>query len=1232
MANDTASTANAAALQQAAQLQTQISNANKDAINSTVKLTQKATLATNATNKWGQSVAKTARNLKTLTANEDAANTSLEKMDKLYGSVTDQIVTFALKGKQANLGMAVETKKLIETQQGLAKSVIDTSRQLEGQIGKYKEIAAQYVDNHKKLDALNKKKEKGLQLSEEEDKAFKVALTDKKKLGEALKDQKEQVEISAGTLHKQNLEMVKGHNATLSGIKDMRAANREAMHLQGGFKSLGASIQEAFDNKLFKWADSKAWMVTAALAVEAFNKAFSLTAKMYNDNMSLARQYNIQSKDGMLTLAEAAKIAEEQSFSAVKTAARLGIELEKVQEIGDQIAHQKLGVISNQTIQETTKNVNMLRDVVAEFAQSAGIDSATAVDMLRQRTEDMGKSASQAAADLRQMTTVLTQMQGSVEGDAIGMQDMVKLIDQASQNSGGFIVDTRLMTQAMRAAANEAERLGASKKMAMKSAEAMGKVVGGEGGEAGGGKGLMSLLAGMDLAKDIAKADKNKMAEITKGLTAGQKEFVNTIKKKLDSGEIDQFQASSLIEENMQATDAMVQKKFEHMTSILGKGPEKYRLIAHEYGITNTAAMHMYDTQKKGLDDQKQANDWLAKNREIEISKTQADLAATGKTAEEKKKLTEKLKKLQEEDPSIHIGDFLEGNLTMLEEIVDKNKDYNKQVEALQKKMGISAEQAGQVLSINADKSKGEGQKKAEEQKLFSKWFDPAEKAKDTALQIKGMKNDDKISGILSKSYNVGEKNVLAQNKVKELAEKASKGEDITEGLEELGKLSSKQITNQEALANEQISVAKQILNAIINKGGVVGNTAAHFAGDGPLKEIAKFAAYSAATLGLLKVGKKLPSTMLQLGKKMVGKGGDKTSSLAQGEHIAEELGGLGKFKLGDATKDTERVVTELSKKSSFMKKMWTKTAEIAAKTKGKKGIAGAAILGLGLATAAFSGESKAAEAEEGQPKEKEKEHPTSATTDTLKTASTAGVFGHVGLQAAGKFGVKGAAKLGAKTIGKSIPLLGTIVGAISTASQISDMYDKYKSGKSLGKGDYLRLTTEVASMIPLIGTAAALGGAAMDITGGYDKLNEIDDKKTSTASQLAEKESPTSTDTDVPKNIADMAASLNTLVKHAEEDRNNRILGKSLPAGGSFNTSANAMAVAPLGGETSKGIDETKGTRPTLDSRRGNQQASAQVDTSTYNEAEDSIMVKWLGMGELLGMFKRKEATSRGS
>ena len=229
------------------------------------------------------------------------------------------------------------------------------------------------------------------------------------------------------------------------------------------------------------------------------------------------------------------------------------------------------------------------------------------------------------------------------------------------------------------------------------------------------------------------------------------------------------------------------------------------------------------------------------------------------------------------------------------------------------------------------------------------------------------------------------------------------------------------------------------------------------------------------------------------------------------------------------------------------------------------------------------------------------------------------------------------------------------------TGAQVSDMIDKKQRGEDLGAGDWTKLGTNVLTMIPFIGSVAALADAAGELGGTYGVLNQLSGDDLTKALTLRAHQIPADHLTGAldranekgeagllpllldwlkkkqqedtqPGNIADatkeVASNTSALVEHMDQQRQEQILkGGTLPVGGDFNRTSLANNAASY--TRTQGVDETKTKRPSLDSKGGTStEQGANVDPSSYNDGEDSVMVKFNGFGALQAMFKRREAS----
>ena len=159
---------------------------------------------------------------------------------------------------------------------------------------------------------------------------------------------------------------------------------------------------------------------------------------------------------------------------------------------------------------------------------------------------------------------------------------------------------------------------------------------------------------------------------------------------------------------------------------------------------------------------------------------------------------------------------------------------------------------------------------------------------------------------------------------------------------------------------------------------------------------------------------------------------------------------------------------------------------------RGKFGLAAAGIAGIaGLMSTDARAEGESAETENGL-----------STGQMALGAGAAGTAGYLGSKSLK--GVTGAAKASSgvgKLLGKSakllkgaraLPLLGTVIGAGFALKQAYDLYEKWRNGEEISPSDKVKMVTALGAMIPGIGAAVVAGDITADLSGAYDKLDEV--------------------------------------------------------------------------------------------------------------------------------------------
>ena len=112
-----------------------------------------------------------------------------------------------------------------------------------------------------------------------------------------------------------------------------------------------------------------------------------------------------------------------------------------------------------------------------------------------------------------------------------------------------------------------------------------------------------------------------------------------------------------------------------------------------------------------------------------------------------------------------------------------------------------------------------------------------------------------------------------------------------------------------------------------------------------------------------------------------------------------------------------------------------------------------------------------------------------------LKGAKTAATIGKSVGKIAGKpklWAKLGQGALKGLKLGKTIPFLGTAIGAGFAAMQAWEIYKKVRAGEKVSPSDYAKMAMELGSMIPGVGSFVAAIDVGAELTGGYEKMDSM--------------------------------------------------------------------------------------------------------------------------------------------
>ena len=1131
-----------------------LADSSKQAERQLSRLGQSMSKTVNLAGKLSTAVNKNERSYKSLFKTLTKGTDSLGDMEDAVKSTTDKFVEMALKGKQGALGMQIEMRKLAEDTVRLTKRTDDAKNTINNLTGEYRDLQSGMRKIQESIAKLNDQQRKGTITSAYYAKEIGKLNAEQAELDNRAVSVEHSLKEQGSELYRLNREMVDHHQRSINMIKDMRASEREAMRLKGGFSALKAEMLEYADEKLFSWLDRSKALENLKKSVTLLGEGYAKIADQYEINRRLDEQYGRTATFGLKGMGDAFMQAEGNAAAFARTSFRLRMDVKEVAEIGGQIQARKLGIFGAKDANEANDNIRMLTDTVASFTRITGVDATTALDALQRRMESTGLSAKDANAELMDMYVTLRQMQGGIEGDVVGLDDMVKLIEQASAASDSYVVDSRLMTQAMRAAANEAERLGGSRKLAMKSAEATGKFVGG-GGEVSGKSSVATYMATRRLIKDM-------MVDPTpflKGMNEQQRRYVEGIMAEVKSGKILEHQAAPLIEKAMGGTDEMTKRKFAELQRMYAKSGMKYSLMAEELGMEESEVRVMYKSMEDAIENQKRVQGYL-------------DVYS-------------------KESEKLPLSEFMSKHYESVEDAIKGMKFAGKKesevkalkVQMLRKKFNISEKAATEYVEMGGPTAKGDTKTEAQKRAMLYKAFDPSERAKETAQKLRAMRsaNTDStklkqsVTDALMKEYNISKDNTKAVEEANKIAEDMVAGNDaLEEPLKSLAATSSKEIGTAEsqlmaALAGNQI--LSQIYKALP---GWLKPVAEHVVGKGPgMSGVEGMATGAVAVIGLL-ASKKLIGKMLQ------------------------------KY-AGTVLPEVKNLVSKILSKGS------KEVAETAGGNLAKTGTKEIAETAGGNLTK--TGAKEIAETLAGQ---------------TTKNA------------------LKGAGKLAGK-LGGPITVAVEGISAYMANQELDTRKDISEAEKSKRKWkNWIRAGGSAVGTLaggaagtalagPVGGFAGAVGGGMVGAEGASwlaDQMLGEDVEPGAAAAMEAGEKPATMEESKVPEYLKMIAENTSQYASYLREEQRYRLLKGSLPTAGTFNDAASAGLnyTGPQQTAIRGAVDES---RPRLGGAgKGPGDYEMDLDPSTYNESEDSVMVKFNNLTTLMAILKKKEATMKGT
>jgi hypothetical protein len=1052
------------------------------------------------------------------------------------------------------------------------------------------------------INKLNEVSKKNGYLTEEQGKqldAYKKELVDANtaidSVSIALREESKQLKE---TQHK----MIELSNSQVETIASARAATLEVRKFQGGIASLGAHIEELQTQKVIGFFKQVGTMAAFTIAAKKVGDAFGAINEHAHVTSRLALSLGDTTEVGMGRVSKSATEASGTIIKLTRLSIDLGYSMEEMSATMNKV---RSGIRMDKEGRLSEESIRGLTEAAGYFARVSGMELSESVALMEARIKRYGMTAKEATANMQDMRNTLVQMTAGNKNNTIAMGDMVNIIEEASAASQSYIVDTRLMTQALRGAVNQAENLGVAQKQAKDVAKSVGKIL-------SNSPEFIKIPAGFDLVNQLMGKDAAKLLD---KLDAGTKAQVMAIQAELKSGQLGQMSGARALMDLIGSTPPGIEAASKVMERTILKGGDAAMLVAAHYSIENMAtAARVTKMMKDAIDLKNETNaeidaEIADKSRKDGISLEEAtkqlgrvkvsfsaalakdaadmnaaiDKTTTASQAEIWKLMDEK--KMSEEDAKKSIletarkalatkglsTDQIEQYMAAYKTAKDKEAELDKQVK--EKKIVGEEEIAARRKKLNKDAAK-------KQMELMQSFKEPFEAIKSTILSkggevkihVKKEGEDDKFT-----QGEFAEKVVITPEDFKKAGmDSVALGKAVGINYEKADRETRNRLDKmvEQGTTQEQIDYEH---NKALNK--TIEDTAKTAAAqdplttlinafqksmawmDTPIAQLVVGIAGMGVSLALMYSGQRRTNALLA--KLVTLQGGDAGRDFLDKakDWWSKRRGGGGSGGRPSASgrrneslnRRASRGEGLISRTSSFRESFESSTPSLpeahpstsspssassspgaqtrerissrnAARAsrsrmprigrKSKYAMGAAALIAAGGAMM-YSSPALGAEAPTGgaTPPSPPSGGGTAPEPSTgSKIVNTATNVGKMGYDLAG--GAGGIAQMAAPKIlskglsiaskftklakfSKAIPFVGNIVAGGFAIKQAWDLYSKWKEDpNSITATDKLKMATALAGMIPGIGNAISAADVAMDVTGGYDMLEDIEAQK----------------------------------------------------------------------------------------------------------------------------------------
>ena len=373
-------------------------------------------------------------------------------------------------------------------------------------------------------------------------------------------------------------ELVQLKNRSIDAAESQAMVNIEARKMQGGMTALSASVEGIVKGKFFSQLRDLMSGATIVAGFALIAKGFSDIGDQALKVNQIALSLGDTGEEAFGRFWKSGQEAVQMSRDLNDTAIRLGYSMDELSGIANRFM---LGTKMDKEGRLGAASIAAMTQETARFAKVAGIDTSEAADLMDKRIRRFGMTAGEAVANMQEMRVTLMQMTAGMKGNMVDLGNMVKIIDEASEASQSYIVDTRLMTQALRGAVTQAQNLGMAQKQAQDIAKGLGKVLSTTPDfiKIPAGQALVSKLMGSpeEANKILMKLDK------------GTRKQVQALADGMKKGTIGQYSGTKAMMALIGQTEAGIEAQMDQLNIIIGDSSEAAAIVKETFQIENDA-------------------------------------------------------------------------------------------------------------------------------------------------------------------------------------------------------------------------------------------------------------------------------------------------------------------------------------------------------------------------------------------------------------------------------------------------------------------------------------------------------------------------------------------------------------------------------------------------------------------------------------------------------------------